>query len=392
MAGNTDKRLLKIAFDAKRITHNATGLGNYGRTVVQNLARFAPDICCQLWSPDEGCAELRNRMAAIPNVEFRYPRTPKHGIFKALWRSFGITRELDSDTALFHGLSAELPSGLRKAGIASVVTVHDLIFLRYPRYYKTIDRLLYTRKYKKACREADRIIAISEATKRDIVDFFGIAPDKIDVVYQGCDEQFKHPVPEQRKQEVVKKYALPERFALSVGSIEERKNLLAALKAIELSTSDLHLVAVGKRTPYTEVVERYAAEHGLSGRLHILPAVEFADLPAIYQSAAVFIYPSRFEGFGIPMIEAAHCGVPTIGATGSCLEEAGGPTALYADPDDAEAIARHIDNILADSTLRRRMIDGGREYVRRFEPDVLVAELLKVYQLAIRNSLLIANC
>ena len=375
----------KIAFDAKRIVRNATGLGNYGRTLVQNLARFAPGNRYELWAPDEGRDDLRRRMEGLENVEFHYPRKPRHGIFKALWRSFGITRELDSDTALFHGLSAELPSGLRKAGIASVVTVHDLIFLRYPRYYKTIDRLLYTRKYKKACREADRIIAISEATKRDIVNFFGIAPDKLDVVYQGCDEQFKHPVPEQRKQEIVKKYALPERFALSVGSIEERKNLLAALKAIELSTSDLHLVAVGKRTPYTEVVERYAAEHGLSGRLHILPAVEFSDLPAIYQSAAVFIYPSRFEGFGIPMIEAAHCGVPTIGATGSCLEEAGGPTALYADPDDAEAIARHIDNILADSTLRRRMIDGGREYVRRFEPDVLVAELLKVYQLAIAN-------
>ena len=376
---------MNIAYDAKRITHNATGLGNYGRTVVRNLAQFAPENRYHLWSPDKGRDDLRSRMEGLENVEFHYPRKPKHGIFRALWRSFGIVRELPADTALFHGLSAELPSGLRKAGIASVVTVHDLIFLRYPRYYKAIDRLLYTRKYKKACREADRIIAISEATKRDIVDFFGIAPDKIDVVYQGCDEQFKHPVPEERKQEIVKKYALPERFVLSVGSIEERKNLLAALKAIELSTNDLHLVAVGKRTPYTEVVERYAAEHGLSGRLHILCSVDFADLPTLYQSAAVFVYPSRFEGFGIPMIEAAHCGVPTVGATGSCLEEAGGATAIYVDPDDYEGFAQQIDRILADSDLRRRMIDGGREYVRRFEPDVLVADLLKVYNKAISN-------
>lgn len=374
---------MKIAFDAKRITHNSTGLGNYSRTLVRDLARYAPENSYELWSPDEGIEELRSRMAGLPNISFRYPHKPKHGLLKAMWRSFGIVRELSPDTALFHGLSAELPSGLRKAGIASVVTIHDLIFKRYPRYYKFLDRLFYTRKYKRACLAADRIIAISEATKRDIVDFFGIPAEKIDVVYQGCDEQFKHTVPEERRQEVVRKYSLPERFALSVGSIEERKNLLAALKAIELSASGLHLVAVGKRTPYTEVVERYAAEHGLSSRLHILSSVDFADLPAIYQSATLFVYPSRFEGFGIPMIEAAHSGVPTIGATGSCLEEAGGPAAIYVDPDDYEEFARQIDRILADSDLRRKMIEGGREYVRRFEPDIIVAELLKVYQLAI---------
>ena len=371
---------MKIAFDAKRITHNATGLGNYGRTIVQNLVRFAPDTVCELWSPDKGRDDLRKRLDGTPNVVFRYPHKPKHGIFKALWRSFGIVGELSPDTSLFHGLSAELPFGLHSAGIPSIVTVHDLIFIRYPQYYKAIDRLLYTWKYRKACRNADRIIAISEATKRDIIQYFGIEADKIDVVYQGCDDSFKHQVAEERKAEVREKYSLPQRYILSVGSIEERKNLLAALKATELSDAGLHLVAVGKRTPYTAVVEQYAAEHGLSDRLHIINNAAFADLPAIYQSAEMFIYPSRFEGFGIPMIEAAHSGIPTIGATGSCLEEAGGPDALYADPDDIEGFAKHIADILSDSELRRRMIEGGRRYVQRFEPEILVADLLKVYK------------
>lgn len=141
-----------------------------------------------------------------------------------------------------------------------------------------------------------------------------------------------------------------------------------------------HIVAVGRRTPYTALVERYAVEHGLSERLHIHDKVEFADLPAVYRMADAFVYPSRFEGFGIPMIEAACCGVPTVGATGSCLEEAGGPGAAYVDPDDPQALADRLTEILSDESLRRRMVDAGREYVARFEPERITADLLRVYQ------------
>lgn len=370
---------LRIAFDAKRITHNPTGLGNYGRTLVGMLARYAPHNRYELYTPDPGREELRNRLSGLPSVEFRYPRSPKYGPMKAWWRSLGICRELPRDTALFHGLSAELPFGLPKTGIRSVVTVHDLIYLRFPAFYKPIDRKIYAHKCRRACTEADRVIAISEATKRDLVDFLGVPAGKIDVVYQGCDEQFKREVPAAEKQAVREKYALPERFILAVGSIEERKNLLLLVRAVERLNARVHIVAVGRRTPYTAQVERYAAEHGLGAWLHILDRVPFADLPAIYRSAALFVYPSRFEGFGIPMIEAAHCGVPTVGATGSCLEEAGGPGACYVDPDDPDALAERIGEILSDGALRQRMIDAGRAYVARFEPEVIVRDLLDVY-------------
>lgn len=370
---------LRIAFDAKRITHNRTGLGNYGRTLVEMLARYAPENNYELYTPDPGDEKLRSRLDGMDAVAFRYPRTPKYGIFKALWRSRGVCRELPGDTALFHGLSGELPFGLRKSGIRSVVTVHDLIYLRFPAFYKPIDRNIYAHKCRRACTEADRVIAISEATKRDLVGFFGIPEGKIDVVYQGCDEQFKREVPAAEQCAVQEKYALPERFVLTVGSIEERKNLLLLVRAVERLDARVHIVAVGRRTPYTAQVERYAAEHGLGPWLHILDRVPFADLPAIYRSAALFVYPSRFEGFGIPMIEAAHCGVPTVGATGSCLEEAGGPGAFYVDPDDPEALAERIGEILSDGALRQRMVDAGRAYVARFEPEVIVRDLLDVY-------------
>lgn len=370
---------IRIAFDAKRITHNRTGLGNYGRTVVEMLARFAPGNRYELYTPDPGREELRGRLAGLEPVAFRYPLKPRHGIFKALWRSWGVCRELPRDTALYHGLSGELPFGLRKAGIRSVVTVHDLIYLRFPAYYKPFDRAIYAWKCRKACELADRVIAISEATKRDLVHFFGVPADKIDVVYQGCDAAFKREVPAADRDAVRKKYALPEHFVLTVGSIEERKNLLLLVRAVERMERRVHIVAVGKRTPYTAQVEEYAVQHGLQPWLHILSGVPFADLPAIYQSADLFVYPSRFEGFGIPMIEAANCGLPTIGATGSCLEEAGGPGACYVDPDDAEGLAARIGEILADEALRRRMVESGRAYVARFEPEVIVRELLEVY-------------
>lgn len=125
---------LRIAFDAKRITHNPTGLGNYGRTLVGMLARFAPENRYELYTPDPGREELRNRLSGLASVEFRYPRRPKYGPMRAWWRSQGICRELPRDTALFHGLSAELPFGLPKTGIRSVVTVHDLIYLRFPAF------------------------------------------------------------------------------------------------------------------------------------------------------------------------------------------------------------------------------------------------------------------
>lgn len=380
------KRPLEIAYEAKRITHNATGLGNYGRTIVEMLARLAPQNRYLLYTPDPGREELRRRLPDLPQIEFRLPRTPKHGLMKAWWRSAGMSRELPDSVSLFHGLGAELPWGLRRCGIPSVVTIHDLIFLRFPSYYKWIDRKIYAWKYRSACRRADRVIAISEATKRDIVTFFGIAPEKIDVVYQSCDESFRREVSEEAKQAVREKYALPERYVLSVGSIEERKNLLLLVQAIGRMPDPPHVVAVGKRTSYTAEVERYAAEHGLAERLHLCHEVRFADLPAFYRMADAFVYPSRFEGFGIPMIEAACSGVPTVGATGSCLEEAGGPDAVYVDPDDPQALADRLTEILADEALRRRMAERGRAYAARFEPGKLAADLLAVYEKTIDDT------
>jgi glycosyltransferase involved in cell wall biosynthesis len=255
-----------------------------------------------------------------------------------------------------------------------------LIFIRYPQYYRLIDRTIYQWKFKRACRKADVIIAVSECTKSDIISFFNIPEEKIKVVYQDCDPLFKLPITEEKRKQIIEKQQLPERFILYVGSIEQRKNLLLVVKALKQISEEIHLVAIGKSTSYQQEVEKQAHELGLTPRLHIKNNYPFEDLPATYQSAVLFVYPSFFEGFGIPVIEALSSGVPVIAATGSCLEEAGGPNSVYVNPNDETELATKIKEVLGNENLRKRMIEQGLEYTKRFNSQKMAEEIMKIYQ------------
>lgn len=373
---------MKIGFDGKRAVQNFTGLGNYSRYVADILCRFYPENEYILYTPKK---RENKRMAALTarysRLRTTLPSTAFWKKFSALWRVWGITQQLQTeDIDLFHGLSNELPLNISKSPIKSVVTIHDLIFLRYPRYYHYIDRKIYAYKFRKACEHADKIVAISECTKRDIIDYFHISPDKIEVVYQGCDPAFTRPATEDAKDKVRKKYQLPERFILNVGSIEERKNVLLAVRALSGLPQETHLVIIGRRTKYTERIEAYAKEQGQENRVHIFSNVPFEDLPTFYQCAEIFVYPSRFEGFGIPIIEALHSGIPVIAATGSCLEEAGGPDSIYVNPDDATGLADAFNLVLSDTRKREAMIDKGRRYAQRFSEEKQAEEMMNIYK------------
>lgn len=373
---------MKIGFDAKRAAQNRTGLGNYSRFVLHLLEQYAPADEYLLYTPNPKKCRL---LPALPkNFSVRFPAAAVWKRFRALWRVWGVTHDLMRDgVQLFHGLSNELPLNIRRAkNVKSVVTIHDLIFLRYPSCYPLIDRTIYNYKFRKACRNADRIIAVSECTKRDIVSLYHISPDKIDVIYQGCDPQFRLPASEEMKQQVRTKYALPSRYILYVGSIERRKNLLLLAQALRQLDAGYQVVAVGKHTPYADEVAAYLQRHGLSRRMQFLHGVPFDELPALYQLATVFVYPSRYEGFGIPLLEALCSGTPAIGAHGSCLEEAGGLSSLYVSPDDDSALADAIRCVYTDESLRTRMVEGGKQYAARFTDEPLAQQLLEVYRKA----------
>lgn len=366
--------ILKIGFDAKRIVRNGTGLGSYGRTLVNDLAQYP--LRLNLYAPDKGRDDLRTQIVERDNIAFVYP-TSRH--FKSYWRSRGIVADLKRDgIQLFHGLSGELPFGIRKSGIKSVVTIHDLIFLRHPEFYNPIDVQIYKWKFRQTIKEADYIIAISECTKRDILEYGGnlVSEDKITLIYQSCSPRF-NTSQNYKTSNLNSKLGC---YVLSVGSIEPRKNTMLALKALHHLPDDISLVLVGRHTAYTDKLIQYARANGLEHRLHILHGVPDTDLPALYAGAECFVYPSVYEGFGIPIIEAISCGLPVVASTGSCLEEAGGPDSLYVAPNDAIGMANAIRRSLKGADDREERIQRSMDYIRRFSGTDVAGQVVDVYK------------
>lgn len=376
-----------IGFDAKRIVSNSTGLGSYARTLINSMSALAKDKH-QLWlyAPNSGSDNLRMQVEENDTVRYVYPRKARSGIARAYWRAHGIVRELKADgVEIYHGLTGELPFGIKKSGIPSVVTIHDLIFMRHPEYYNPIDVRLYTMKFHRTCKEADRIIAISECTKRDIMQLGGVSEDKIDVIYQSTGSQFLRKVSDSEMQTVHADYDLPARFILNVGTVEQRKNALLAVKALRHLPEDISLVIVGRHTPYTEKIKKYISEHNMQQRVRLLNHVPYDHLPVIYQAAEAFVYPSRYEGFGIPIIEAIQSGLPVVACTGSCLEEAGGPHSLYVDPDDEVSLATALQQSLIGAANRDIRINQSRDYIRRFEGNDVASQVMKIYDKVVRG-------
>jgi glycosyltransferase involved in cell wall biosynthesis len=372
-----------IGFDAKRLFRNTTGLGNYSRFVVEALCSAYPDNRYLLFSPKEAAHAEALGMLKRGNVTpVEPPALLRLSPLNALWRSFLSGSEAERrGVQLYHGLSHEIPADL-PGSVASVVTVHDLIPERYPQFYPLIDRTLYSWKLRSACRRADKVVAISRQTASDLVEFLRVPEEKISVVYQGCHAQFHVKVEADVRTEVRHRLNLPATYLLSVGTLEPRKNALILLKALRVlgHACDLPLVLVGRETPYSREIRHYAREHGLESRLHIVPDVRFADLPAVYQMASVFVYPSLFEGFGIPVLEAIVSGVPVVTSSVSSLPEAGGPYSRYADPANEEEIAFRISELLESDDERSAQIAKSLEYAGQFRAEAIAHRMMKVYR------------
>ena len=357
---------MKIGFDAKRAFHNNTGLGNYSRFVIQALLKYFPKNEYFAYSP-----KLSEREIRIVGI------TPKN---KFLWRSWLIKNDLKRDgIQIYHGLSNELPFGKMPSGIKMVVTIHDLIFERYPKLYPFFDRIIYKIKFRKACQNADAVVAVSEQTKRDIIDFYGINPEKIHVIYQDCDAAFQEKQSSEQIEKIKEKYQIKKKYILSVGTIIERKNQASLVAAFhQLNLSNYELILVGSHSKYQDEIEKYIQENNIQ-HVKILNKVPFQDLPAIYQGSELFVYPSFFEGFGIPIVEALHSGIPVVAATGSCLEEAGGEGALYANPLDINDLADKILQILVNKDLRKQLIEAGQKHVEQFSAERIAKKLNDLY-------------
>lgn len=371
---------MRIGFDAKRLFNNFTGLGNYSRFVVKALLDHHPGHWYTLYSPKIKDHPDTEAFRTNPKLHLRTPPGWVKGSgFGSFWRSINLGNIAFRDGMdIFHGLSNELPR-TKPEGLKTVVTIHDLIFIRYPELYKKIDVGIYKRKLIHACESADKIIAISQQTSNDLQHYLKVPEDRIKVVYQGCDPQFNRKASPAEIEKVREKYQLPSQFVLTVGTLEPRKNALLLLKAIAQTKEKMSVVLIGKSTAYQKQLDQLIEEEGIKNRVHFIHQVDFIDLPQIYQAAKIFVYPSRFEGFGIPIVEAIASGVPVVASKGSCLEEAGGPDSAYVDPDNDKELAQVLNQLLDDELRCSRMIQQSKEYIKRFDPQTIANDLMNVY-------------
>lgn len=363
---------MRIGFDAKRAFLNSSGLGNYSRNTINALHHFSQNNQYILYTP-----KIKdNLFENYRQFEVHSPENPLDKIFKSVWRSYSANRLMNHKVDLFHGLSNELPQGIHKTKVPAAVTIHDLIFLRFPEFYKVIDRKIYYAKVKYACEAARKIIAISVQTKEDIVRFFNINPDKIEVIYQSVSPVFF----ERLKIENLRaKYNIPGNFIISVGTLEPRKNQLSVLKAIHSEKIDVQIIFVGKPTSYEKKLFSFITENKMENQVKFLNNLPENDLAGLYQIADCSVYISHFEGFGLPVIESMASGCPVITSDVSCLPETAGGAAILCSPDDFGELGFQIKTLLESENLRKNLIQKGIERAGLFHPEYFSEKMISLY-------------
>ena len=380
---------MKIGYDGKRAFQNKTGLGNYSRSLLSILNRYFPDFQYTLFAPKKTNLfdiDSYHNFQTIQPQNFFYKKLP------SLWRRIGIVKQIDqAHLDIYHGLSNELPKNIEKLNIKTVVTIHDLIFERFPKTYHLDERYTHRWKIKRACKIADLVIAISEQTKNDLIELYGVSPQKITVCYQSCNPIFEKTISEIEKKNIKKKYQLPDQYFLFVSSITARKNLIAICRAMIIlkDTLAIPLVIIGDGKIEKNEVKQLMKENGIEHRLLFLNELSAAkedsftsaaDFPAIYQQAFALVYPSIFEGFGLPILEAMWSGLPVICSRVSSMPEVAEDAALYFAPEDTNQLAQHLQAIASDQQLVKILKDKGREQAKKFSTENYANQIIKIYK------------
>jgi glycosyltransferase involved in cell wall biosynthesis len=376
---------MRIGFEAKRATHNFRGLGNYSRGLIEGLIKYHGTEEYILYSPPFKDQRAQKWISSLEgSYELKEPKRFIKSHFASFWRSFLLSKELKKDHLnIFHGLSHEIPFGLNGSqSFKKIVTMHDLIFLRFPQFFPFIDRAVYNQKFRYACKHSDLVVAICQQTKEDLIRFLGVEEKKIIVHYQSCSPLFYDEISLNERMSVKMKYALPESYILNVGAFEERKNQLILLESFANIKNKIkdNLVFIGQKNEYQKKVEARVAELKLNDRVHFLSSVPHNDLPALYQMAKIFCFPSLFEGFGIPIIEALFSKIPVITSFGSCFPESAGPNSYYIDPQSISSLSLGLMSVLGNENLQTQMRKEGFDYVQRFHQKESSDQLMDIYR------------
>lgn len=364
---------MKIGFDAKRAFCNNTGLGNYSRTLISSFENYFPQNQYLLYTPKKELEFKTNSQVTTPSTWF-------DKTFRSFWRS-NLNKQISKDNLdIFHGLSHEIPFDVFK-NTKTVVTIHDLIFLTRPQEFSYFDRKIYLNKFKYACENSHAIVAITNETKNDIENYFNVSSEKIHVIYQSCDKAFLTLYSEEEKNDFKKINNLPEKFLLYVGSMVPRKKPLELVKAY-LNVIDkikYPLVLVG-RGPEKEKIQKLIKDNRLEAKIIFFDVDTKAQMALLYQCAKLFIYPSVYEGFGIPIIEAQFSQTPILTSTFSCLPEVAGKDAFFINPDDIDLFSKKILELISDENLLIESALKNYKWVQKFQDKQIANDYMQLYQ------------
>jgi glycosyltransferase involved in cell wall biosynthesis len=358
-----------IAIDARK--YFDFGIGIYIQNLIASFPLFPTSHRFRLY-----VSAADKQKVAVPNgwelCETRYGKySPGEFLF------FG-RQALKDGVDLFHAPHYTLPSGLRGH---SVVSIHDLIHLRFPQYFTPAQRAYARFMVGQAARYAGAVITSSENTKADLIDLFHIEENRVKVVHLGIGQRFQ-PIEQELVQRFRREFDLSIPFLLSVGNVKPHKNLSTLLRAfsrVRSRYSDLQLVFVGGRCLQDRPLADLARELGVTNAIRDLGRISEENVLAAYNAAEMLVFPSLYEGFGYPVVEAMACGTPTVVSTGGSLREVAGDASLQCDPHNPDSFAEAIELILTDAERRASLVKLGIERAKRFSWQATTAQTLKVY-------------
>lgn len=373
---------MNIAIDGTIIREEITGTGFYITNLINGLVKIDNLNSYYIFGDEENLKRYIN-IEDKKNFKIIHKRF-KNRILRVLWEYFILPFELKKlKIIILHSPNYITP--LFKFGFKIILTIHDLTFLLFPEKYTITKRLLFNKMIRIFIKMADKIIAVSENTKKDILNFYNVPGNKVVVTYESYPDYYNYFIDKDKAKEVSKKYGIGANFILYVGMIEPRKNILSLLKAfVELGKElDLDLVIVGKKGWYYKEIEQYIINiENLKLRNNIIFTgyVPEQELKYFYKSAFMFVYPSLYEGFGLPPLQAMACGTPVITSNVSSLPEVVGDAAIKINPDSLDDLVKSIKLVYNDQDFRNLLIKKGLERAELFDLEIIAQNTLSIYK------------
>jgi glycosyltransferase involved in cell wall biosynthesis len=378
---------MRIGIDYTAAVRQGGGIGRYTRNLIRTLTELNEKNQYKLlvaggWGQGDGQGRWPDnvRICSLP-LSDRW--------LNILWQRLRLPVPVQAITGpldLFHSPDFVLPPTGRTPAI---LTVHDLSFLRVPQFFVPGFRDYLEGAVRRSVGRARHILVDSESTRRDLVELLNADAEQVSVIYPGVEASFQLVNNPEELNRVRSRYDLPERFVLGLSTLQPRKNFDGLIKAFgqllarrrgDPEVANLHLVIGGGKGWMYEEILALPARLGLSQRVHFPGFVEEDDLPALYTLADVFAFPSWYEGFGIPVLEAMACCTPVVAAYNSSIPEAVGKAGLMVDAADTDALTDSLAQVICDDDLRERLISAGQEQVERFSWDTSARQLLSLYR------------